>query len=120
LTVLAAVTDVIKAAGGHETEVEYFAALMGSLGNNVEKNDPENLGTLSATVYLLSLVVRRVPYAVLVKSFDQTSPVLYNLLKIHGGDDDEQVHALLRYTVDSLGVILKVNELCTVTGNRGN
>lgn len=100
LTVLAAITEVIKAAGGQESEVEYFAALGGSL----MKPDQE-INTLAATVYLLSLVIRRVPYNVLIKSYMQISTVLYSNLVQYA--ENEQAHALVRYSIDCLGIVLK-------------
>ena len=62
---LAAITEVIKAEGGKETETEYFAALMTTLEVSTDE------ASLAAVLRLLSLVIKRVPQPVLVSRFSQ-------------------------------------------------
>ena len=68
LAVLAAITEVIKAEGGKETETEYFAALMTTLEVSTDE------ASLAAVLRLLSLVIKRVPQPVLVSRFSQVRP----------------------------------------------
>ena len=70
LAVLAAVTEVIKAEGGKETETEYFAALMTTLEVT---SDEEHL---SAVLRLLSVVIKKVPHAVLISKYSQINSSL--------------------------------------------
>ena len=65
---LAAITEVIKAEGGKETETEYFAALMTTLEVSTDE------ASLAAVLRLLSLVIKRVPQPVLVSRFSQVRP----------------------------------------------
>lgn len=104
LSVLAAVTDVIKKGGGRETEVEYFGALVTSLGN-----DDQSTNTLAATAYLLSLVIKKISQSVLVARFSQLSQIFYVRLiqSMNVGDDNNEFNALLRYLLVNLGVLLK-------------
>ncbi|XP_066913339.1 RRP12-like protein [Clytia hemisphaerica] len=57
--VLAAVTEVIRSRGGSESETDYFAALMTLLESTTEE------GSCTAVLYLLSLVIKKVPTTVL-------------------------------------------------------
>uniref|UniRef100_A0A8B9ZB12 Ribosomal RNA processing 12 homolog n=1 Tax=Anas platyrhynchos TaxID=8839 RepID=A0A8B9ZB12_ANAPL len=72
--VLAAVTEVIRAQGGKETETEYFAALMTTLE---AVDTPESLAAVS---YLLNLVLKRVPSPVLIKKFSDTSKAFMGIV----------------------------------------
>ena len=65
LAVLAAVTEVIKAEGGKETETEYFAALMTTLDVTTDESH------LSAVLRLLSVVIKKVPHPVLISRYSQ-------------------------------------------------
>ncbi|XP_013379809.1 RRP12-like protein isoform X2 [Lingula anatina] len=96
LAVLAAVTEVIKTQGGKETETEYFAALMTSL----ETIDTED--SLAAVAYLLSLVIKRVPVAVLKSKFSDIAKVFMGLLADHSGSDSTSLLKSLLVCVSSL------------------
>ncbi|XP_047128483.2 RRP12-like protein isoform X1 [Hydra vulgaris] len=72
--ILAAVTEVIRSKGGSETESEYFGALMTTLASN----DGEDSAT--AITYLLSLVLKKLPVALLKMKFSQSSKLFMELL----------------------------------------
>uniref|UniRef100_A0A673BGU7 Ribosomal RNA processing 12 homolog n=1 Tax=Sphaeramia orbicularis TaxID=375764 RepID=A0A673BGU7_9TELE len=72
--VLAAVTEVIRAQGGKETETEYFAALMTTL------EAVDSAESQAAVAYLLSLVMKRVPTPVLISKFSDTTKALMDLM----------------------------------------
>ncbi|XP_035673332.1 RRP12-like protein isoform X4 [Branchiostoma floridae] len=99
--VLAAVTEVIKSQGGKETETEYFAALMTAL-ETVEGDE-----SLSAVTYLLALVMKKVPSAVLQSRFSDISKSLMNIL---AANINTTTHSILRWTVVCLGVVLRQQE----------
>ncbi|XP_038070845.1 RRP12-like protein [Patiria miniata] len=75
--VLAAVTEVIREQGGKETETEYFGALMTALDN------VDNEESLSAILFLLSLVIKRVPTSVLRVKFSAISKSFLDILASH-------------------------------------
>ncbi|XP_022106693.1 RRP12-like protein [Acanthaster planci] len=75
--VLAAVTEVIREQGGKETETEYFGALMTAL-DNVESEE-----SLSAILFLLSLVIKRIPASVLRLKFSAISKSFLGILAHH-------------------------------------
>lgn len=91
LAVLAAVTEVIKENGGKESETEYFAALITALDTmNTEDS-------LTAATYLLSLVISKVPDAVLQKRFSDVSKKLLDLLvKNANSESTSLIKSLLR------------------------
>ncbi|GCC34024.1 hypothetical protein chiPu_0012497 [Chiloscyllium punctatum] len=100
--VLAAVTEVIRSQGGNETETEYFAALMTTL-EAVESEE-----SIAAVVYLLNLVMRRVPGPVLTKKFSDTAKVFMNLLsaQVNSGST-----AGLRWILACLSTLLRRQDL---------
>ncbi|XP_059803243.1 RRP12-like protein [Hypanus sabinus] len=100
--VLAAVTEVIRSQGGKETETEYFAALMTTL-EAVESEE-----SVAAIVYLLSLVVKRVPAPVLKKKFSDTAKVFMNLVSIQASKGSP---VALRWTVSCLSTLLRRQDL---------
>jgi ribosomal RNA-processing protein 12 len=73
LTILAALTEIIKEKGGSETYTEYFLALMETI-ENVKEN-----AELQATLAFLNMGIKSVPQAVLRKKFNETAEVLLNL-----------------------------------------
>eukprot|EP00112_Aurelia_sp_Birch-Aquarium-sp1_P019872 Seg500.2 transcript_id=Seg500.2/GoldUCD/mRNA.D3Y31 product="RRP12-like protein" protein_id=Seg500.2/GoldUCD/D3Y31 len=75
--ILAAVTEIIRAEGGKETETEYFAALVSAL----ESADDEE--ALAAIVFLINLVIKRIPQAVLRVKFSEVSKALAEVLGKH-------------------------------------
>ncbi|CAI9733252.1 isoform X1 [Octopus vulgaris] len=89
--VLAAVTEVIKENDGKETDTEYFAALVTAL----DTMDIED--GLTATLYLLGVVISKVPDAVLINRFSEVSKKLLDILVKHSdGDNTSMVKSLLR------------------------
>ncbi|XP_033632668.1 RRP12-like protein [Asterias rubens] len=72
--VLAAVTEVIREQGGKETETEYFGALMTAV-DNVDSEE-----SLSAILFLISLVIKRLPTSVLRLKFSQISKSFLDIL----------------------------------------
>merc|ERR1719228_132866 len=99
LAVLAAVTEIIKAEGGKETETEYFAALMTTL--EVSTDD----ASLAAVVRLLSLVIKKVPHPVLISRFSQINTLLMSTLSSHSQSANV---SLLRGILGCLSVLLRV------------
>ena len=99
LAVLAAVTEVIKAEGGKETETEYFAALMTTLEVT---SDEEHL---SAVLRLLSVVIKKVPHAVLISKYSQINSSL--LGKLSAASEVANV-AVMRSLLGCLSVVLRV------------
>ncbi|XP_069756548.1 RRP12-like protein isoform X2 [Narcine bancroftii] len=100
--VLAAVTEVIRSQGGKETETEYFAALMTTL-EAVQSEE-----SITAVVYLLSLVMKRVPVTVLKKKFSDTAKVFMNLLPIQASTGSMLA---LRWTISCLSTLLRRQDL---------
>ncbi|XP_075773882.1 RRP12-like protein [Pelodiscus sinensis] len=100
--VLAAVTEVIRAQGGTESETEYFAALMTTL-EAVES--PESL---AAVAYLLNLVLKRVPGPVLIKKFSDVSKVFMGIMASQAGSGPSSA---LRWVLSCLATLLRKQDL---------
>ncbi|KAL3864637.1 hypothetical protein ACJMK2_006302, partial [Sinanodonta woodiana] len=100
LAVLAAVTEVIKTQGGTESETEYFAALMTSL----ETSNTEE--SLAAIVYLIGLVIKRVPTAVLRSHFSEVAKRFLDIMSTHESGST----SLLKSVLLCLGNLLRVQE----------
>uniref|UniRef100_A0A4W3IP71 Ribosomal RNA processing 12 homolog n=1 Tax=Callorhinchus milii TaxID=7868 RepID=A0A4W3IP71_CALMI len=100
--VLAAVTDVIRAEGGNETETEYFAALMTTMGA-VETEE-----SIAAVAYLLNLVMKRVPAPVLIRKFSETAQVFINVL---GSEMGSGSTAAVRWVLSCLASLLRRQDL---------
>ncbi|KAK3582767.1 hypothetical protein CHS0354_015294 [Potamilus streckersoni] len=100
LAVLAAVTEVIKTQGGTESETEYFAALMTSL----ETSNSEE--SLAAIVYLISLVIKRVPTAVLRSRFSEVAKQFLDIMSTHESGST----SLLKSVLLCLANLLRVQE----------
>ncbi|XP_060624215.2 RRP12-like protein [Anolis sagrei] len=100
--VLAAVTEVIRAQGGAESETEYFGALMTTL-EAVES--PESL---AAVAYLLNLVLKRVPGPVLIKKFSDTSKAFMGIL---GSQTHGDSTSALRWVISCLATLLRRQNL---------
>ncbi|EDV22838.1 uncharacterized protein TRIADDRAFT_58460 [Trichoplax adhaerens] len=89
--ILAAVTEVIKNQGGTESNVEYFAALMTTLESSSE------IEVLTATAYLLRLVITKLPDSILLAKFPAASRIITTLLIDHmDSEDSSLVKSLLR------------------------
>jgi len=104
LSVLAAMSEVIRGEGASETDTAYFALLMSSLNSDTFQNDQ----SLSAALFLLGLVIKRVPSAVLKSSFSDTVKVL---LKVLVKQTDTAAPSLYRSVLVCLSELLKVQDL---------
>lgn len=99
--VLAAVTEVIKSKGGKESETEYFAALMTAL------ESADEIEAVTAITFLLSLVIKSVPDAILKAKFSKSCQVLVKILAAHASDG---APGLLRPLLGCLCRLLGVQE----------
>ncbi|XP_073238782.1 RRP12-like protein isoform X1 [Porites lutea] len=99
--VLAAVTEVIKSKGGKESETEYFAALMTAL------ESADEIEAVTAITFLLSLVIKSVPDAILKAKFSKSCQVLVKILSAHASDG---APGLLRPLLGCLCRLLGVQE----------
>ncbi|XP_019858475.1 PREDICTED: RRP12-like protein [Amphimedon queenslandica] len=95
--VLAAVSEVIKEKNGTESATEYFAALLTAL----EATDEEKAAT--AVIFLLSIVMEKLPAAVLQSQFGSISKALIDALTQHESSDST---SLLRSIVSCLVTLL--------------
>ncbi|XP_063048253.1 RRP12-like protein [Engraulis encrasicolus] len=100
--VLAAVTEVIRSQGGKETETEYFAALMTTL-EAVDSSE-----SLAAVAYLLNLVIKRVPVAVLKSRFSETAKALLDVMSSQANEDGSSA---LRWVLLCLAQLLKKQDV---------
>lgn len=100
--VLAAVTEVIRSQGGKETETEYFAALMTTL-EAVDSSE-----SLAAVAYLLNLVMKRMPVAVLKKKFSDTAKALLDIMSNQANSD---CLSCLRWILSCLATLLRKQDL---------
>ncbi|XP_043111552.1 RRP12-like protein [Puntigrus tetrazona] len=100
--VLAAVTEVIRSQGGKETETEYFAALMTTL-EAVDSSE-----SLAAVAYLLNLVMKRLPVAVLKKKFSDTAKALIDIMSNQANSDSL---SSIRWIISCLSTLLRKQDL---------
>uniref|UniRef100_A0A8C2FKD9 Ribosomal RNA processing 12 homolog n=1 Tax=Cyprinus carpio TaxID=7962 RepID=A0A8C2FKD9_CYPCA len=100
--VLAAVTEVIRSQGGMETETEYFAALMTTL-EAVDSSE-----SLAAVAYLLNLVMKRLPAAVLKKKFSDTAKAFMDVMTNQVNSD---YSSCLRWIISCLATLLRKQDL---------
>ncbi|XP_065152602.1 RRP12-like protein isoform X2 [Paramisgurnus dabryanus] len=100
--VLAAVTEVIRSQGGKETETEYFAALMTTL-EAVDSSE-----SLAAVAYLLNLVMKRVPPAVLKKKFSETAKAFMDVMSNQASSESV---SCLRWILSCLATLLRKQDL---------
>ncbi|XP_051504404.1 RRP12-like protein [Myxocyprinus asiaticus] len=100
--VLAAVTEVIRSQGGKETETEYFAALMTTL-EAVDSGE-----SLAAVAYLLNLVMKRVPAAVLKNKFSDTAKAFMDVMSNQTSSDSV---SYLRWILSCLATLLRKQDL---------
>ncbi|XP_071769461.2 RRP12-like protein [Centroberyx gerrardi] len=96
--VLAAVTEVIRAQGGKETETEYFAALMTTL------EAVDSAESQAAVAYLLNLVMKRVPAPVLLSKFSDTAKALMDVMSKQATSDTASA---LRWILSCLATLLR-------------
>ncbi|XP_056147763.1 RRP12-like protein [Lampris incognitus] len=96
--VLAAVTEVIRAQGGKETETEYFAALMTTL------EAVDTAESQAAVAYLLNLVMKRVPAPVLISKFSDTSKALMDVMCKQASSD---ASSAVRWILSCLATLLR-------------
>ena len=99
LAVLAAVTEVIKAEGGKESETEYFAALMTTLDVTADE------AHLAAVLRLLSVIIKKVPHPVLITKFSQINASLTAKLSVVTESANVSV---LRALLGCISVLLRV------------
>ncbi|XP_034040063.1 RRP12-like protein [Thalassophryne amazonica] len=104
--VLAAVTDVIRAQGGKETETEYFAVLMTTLE---VVDSPESQ---AAVAYLLNLVMKRVPAPVLISKFSDTAKALMDVMSKQATCDTSPA---LRWVLSCLATLLRKQDVSVWT-----
>uniref|UniRef100_A0A673BP20 Ribosomal RNA processing 12 homolog n=1 Tax=Sphaeramia orbicularis TaxID=375764 RepID=A0A673BP20_9TELE len=104
--VLAAVTEVIRAQGGKETETEYFAALMTTL------EAVDSAESQAAVAYLLSLVMKRVPTPVLISKFSDTTKALMDLMS---KEATSETASALRWILSCLATLLRKQEVSVWT-----
>lgn len=105
LAILSAIGEVIKAEGGQEdSSTEYFGAMLTSL----DSSDTEE--GLSATLTLLSMVIKTVPEEVLRAKFSVSSKLLLELLSRHGQSGDASV---VRALLGCLSILLRVQDRLT-------
>eukprot|EP00057_Strongylocentrotus_purpuratus_P028949 XP_011683423.1 PREDICTED: RRP12-like protein isoform X1 [Strongylocentrotus purpuratus] len=102
--VLAAVTEVIREKGGKETETEYFAALMTTL----DTVDDEE--AISAVLFLLSLIIKRVPASILKVKFSVCCQTLLKILAVQSSSPTAAT-AVVRSALSCLSTILRVQDL---------
>ncbi|XDV50459.1 hypothetical protein PO909_019515 [Leuciscus waleckii] len=100
--VLAAVTEVIRSQGGKETETEYFAALMTTF-EAVDSNEAR-----AAVAYLLNLVMKRMPVAVLKKKFSDTAKAFMHVMSNQADSDSL---SCLRWILSCLATLLRKQDL---------
>ncbi|XP_071947906.1 RRP12-like protein [Antedon mediterranea] len=100
--VLAAVTEVIREKGGKETETEYFAALMTTL-DSVEEEDSK-----SAVLYLLNLVLKRVPANVIKVKFSTISKCFMDILSQNANSNTTSI---VRSCLQCLATTLRIIDM---------
>ncbi|XP_033098395.1 RRP12-like protein isoform X2 [Anneissia japonica] len=100
--VLAAVTEVIREKGGKETETEYFAALMTTL-DTVDEDDSR-----SAVLYLLNLVLKRVPANVIKVKFSMICKCFMEILA-----QNSNTTSIVRSCLQCLATILRIVDIAT-------
>jgi len=105
LAVLASVTEVIKEKGGQGNDVQYFALLMSSI------QQEEKTETVAAMAQLLSLVMKKVPVAVLQKQFSMVSKTLVSIITNCAADKDAT--GPLKPVLSCLASILRVMDTNT-------
>ncbi|KAI2657902.1 RRP12-like protein [Labeo rohita] len=88
--------------GGKESETEYFAALMTTL-EAVDSSE-----SLAAVAYLLNLVMKRVPPAVLKKKFSDTAKTLIDVMSNQASSD---CLSSLRWIISCLATLLRKQDL---------
>ncbi|KRZ56569.1 RRP12-like protein [Trichinella nativa] len=99
ISVITAISKVIKDKGGNENAVEYFAALCVLLSETTDKN------SIASVTFLLAKVMPQVPSTLLVSRFSDVSKIFYTLLRKYSGTEEE---LLLRHTLICLAILLKV------------
>ncbi|KAM4608020.1 RRP12-like protein [Polymixia lowei] len=104
--VLAAVTEVIRAQGGKETETEYFAALMTTL------EAVDSAESQAAVAYLLNLVMKRVPAPVLISKFSDTTKALMDVMSQQASSENASA---VRWILSCLGTLLKKQDVSVWT-----
>ncbi|XP_039261626.2 RRP12-like protein [Styela clava] len=99
--VIAAITEVIRQQGGEESDTAYFAALVTAL------DSVENVESVTAVSYLLSMTCKRVPQPVLRAKFSEVSKLLVETLERFSNISSESPTALVRSLLICLATVLR-------------
>lgn len=99
ISLITAVSEVIKQQGGQESDTEYFATLMTTLEVSEMSED-----ALGATVALLGMVIKKVPSSVLKAKFSTSAKRFLDLLVNHLESDNA---LLIRSLIGCLGILLR-------------
>ena len=95
--VLAAVTDVIKSKGGTESDTDYFAALCSAF------ESADDITTDTSVAFLLSIIIAKVPDAVLQDQYSHlTKLITYKLDKYEGSDSGTSLQRSLVMCLSTL------------------
>lgn len=112
LAILAAITEVIKENGGSETPTEYYCALLTALDQGLSTETP--VAQVTPILALLDMGIKKVPVAVLRKSFsDLASKLLHVLREFSEGDNN----VVMKSTFGVLGVLLEAQEAAAWTSS---
>ncbi|KAI6651685.1 RRP12-like protein [Oopsacas minuta] len=103
--VLAAVTDVIKSNGGTESDTDYFAALCSAF------ESADDVTTATSVAFLLSVIVVKVPEAVLQAQYSHLTKLISSKLDKFEGNDSGT--SLQRSLVSCLSTLLSKQPLTT-------
>lgn len=101
LSILAALTEIIKEKGGTESSTEYFLTLMETIENAKEDSD------IQAALMLLNMGIKSVPEAVVRKKFNDTAGILLDLIARFVDSQDMNI---LRTIISCLSVVLRCQE----------
>lgn len=112
LAVLAAVTEVIKENGGSETPTEYYCALLTALDQGLLSETPE--AQVTPILALLDMGIKKVPVAVLRKSFSDFAAKLLHVLSQFSALDNNVV---MKSTFGVLAVLLGAQEAAAWTSS---
>ena len=103
--VLAAVTDVIKSSGGKESDTDYFAALSSAL------ESADDITTATSVAFLLSVIIAKVPDAVLQTQYAHLTKLISARLDEFEGNDNGT--SLQRSLLSCLSTLLSRQPLAT-------
>lgn len=105
VTVLAAVSEIIRQNNGTETDSEYFGALLTCM----EGNSIDDVDKIAATAYLLFLTTKKIPKSILIKFFSHSSKIICEKLELLENRADSST--ALKFLISCLGFILNAQPL---------